>query len=244
MLLPDELHRDQYHLLVESRLEGVPVAYITGRLSFMGVDMLAGPEAVLPRRETEVLGRAALRALRRLVRARGFARVLDLCTGCGNLALALAHYEPNCWVSGVDISAPAVRLARRNAGYLGLNDRVQFLQGDLFSPFEAREFWGQIDMVVCNPPYVSSHRIETMPFETAGFEPRGAFDGGPFGMDVQERLVREAPRFLKPDSSLFVEVGLGQGEILACSARKSGAYREIQYVRDEKEDIRAVVMQV
>lgn len=244
MQLPDEILRDQLYQLVEKRLDGVPLPYITGRVSFMGVEMLAGPEAIIPRRETEILGRSALKMLRRVVSERGYARVMDVCTGSGNLALALASFEANCWVYGVDIDGPAVRLARRNAAYLDLGERCEFLQGDLFGPFESRAFWGQMDLIVSNPPYVATRRIENLPFETAGFEPVGAFDGGRFGMDVQERLVREAPRFLKSGSSLCMEVGLGQGEILTHAARRTGAYQRVEYARDECGDIRALLLAV
>lgn len=242
MQLPDEINRDKYLNLIASRLAGVPLPYITGRFTFMGVDMLAGPEASVPRRETEVTGAAALKLLRGLALERGEVRVLDVCTGSGNLGLALAHFEPLCRVYCVDSHGPALNLARRNAVHLGVETRAQFFQGDLFVPFSLMEFWGGFDLIVSNPPYVPSSRIKAAAFDVAGFEPHQSFDGGVSGLEVIERLVTEAPWFLRPGSSLCVEVGLGQSEIAAHMARRTGAYERIQFVHDSCGDTRALIL--
>jgi len=125
--------------LVRQRSAGVPLAHLTGRQCFMGIEMLAGPEALIPRKETEILGYGALRLLRELVASQGQATVVDVCTGGGNLALALARYVPGCRVHAADISAEAIELARRNAQYLGLAPRISFAVGDLFAPLD--ECW-------------------------------------------------------------------------------------------------------
>lgn len=242
MQLPDEIHRDKFSDLVALRLGGVPLPYITGKFTFMGLDMLAGPEASVPRRETEVTGAAALKLVHELASKHDTPRVLDVCTGSGNLGLALAYYEARCLVYGVDLHAPALRLARRNAAHMKVEGRTQFFQGDLFDPFEMAEFWNGFDMIVSNPPYVPSRRIGTYPADLAEFEPQNSFDGGVSGLDVIERLVREAPRFLRPGSCLLVEVGRGQSEIVAHMARHTGAYGRIQFVHDSCGDTRALIM--
>ncbi len=236
----DEAAESRLRELVDQRMSGVPLAHLTGRQSFMGVEMLAGPEAMIPRQETEILGNAALAILKTLVEQRGSAQVIDLCTGSGNLALVLAFRVPGCQVVGVDLSREAVELARRNAGHLGLTGRVQFREGDLFSPLESTDFWGQADMVVCNPPYISSAQVEALPHEIAGFEPRLAFDGGPFGVKILTRLIREAPRFLKPASWLCFEVGLGQGRMMTSMLGKSPKYGQVQTLCDEGGNLRAL----
>jgi len=207
----------------------------------MGLELLAGPEALVPRRETELLGYAALRVLRELVAERGHAVVIDLCTGSGNLAVALAHHEPRCEVIGADLSANAVRLARLNAERLGMTERVRFVQGDLFDPLEAAGLVGAADMIVCNPPYISTAKAAAMPLEISAFEPRLAFDGGAFGISVLFRLVAGAPKLLKPSSWLCFEVGAGQGEPMATRVKRAGAYSEIERVRDGSGEVRALL---
>jgi len=229
------------HELVEERIAGVPLAHLTRRQQFMGIEMLSGPEALIPRKETEVLGRAALRKLDELIVERGSAMVIDLCTGAGNLALALAHHASHCRVFGSDLAPEAVALAQRNARHLGLEDRVEFREGDLFAPFETSEFIGQVDIVVCNPPYISSAKVEAMPDEISAHEPRLAFDGGPFGINFMLRLVRDAHRFLRPDSWLCFEVGLGQGEAMGAKCAAVGHYRSVEYVRNSDGEIRTVL---
>ena len=204
---------------------------------------MAGPEALVPRRETELLGYAALDLVRKAVAAQGRALVVDVCTGSGNLALALAHHEPRCEVIGADLSTDAISLARRNAERMALSDRVGFVQGDLFAPFDELGLQGAVDLVVCNPPYISSSKAAAMPTEIAEFEPRMAFDGGAFGISILFRLVSGAPRFLKPGAWLCFEVGRGQGESMAGRLERAGPYGVVERVRDDAGDVRALLAQ-
>ena len=238
-LLPPEavVRLDQ---LLAKRLAGEPLAHLTGRQQFMGLDFLAGPEALVPRMETEILGRAALTLLRQLVAERGAARVVDLCTGSGNLALALAYHEPAARFFAADLSPAALALARRNAAHLGLSERVAFREGDLFVPFESDSFLGRTDLVVCNPPYISTAKVGVMPAEISRFEPRLAFDGGAFGFAILSRLIKEAPRFLKPGSWLCFEVGRGQGPYLANTLEKMREYSCVQKATDASGAVRAL----
>lgn len=229
--------------VIEQRLSGTPLAYLTGRQEFMGIEFLTGPGAMIPRKETEIVGKAALEAVRETARARGTIQVVDLCTGSGNLALALACLEPNCRVTGSDLSLEAVELARQNAAWVEMAERVDFLSGDLLLPFDNERFVGKIDVMICNPPYISSAQVEKMPAEISGYEPELAFDGGPFGIKILTRLVREAPRFLKPDSWLCFEVGLGQGAGLQRTLERNPAYQAVKTYSDEKGEIRALAVQ-
>jgi release factor glutamine methyltransferase len=237
----DEQGANHLRQLVDQRIAGVPLAHLTGRQSFMGIEMLAGPRAMIPRKETEIVGRAALAVLRRVIHEHGFARVLDLCTGSGNLALALASYEKRCQVIGADLSDEALDLAKHNAEYLGLADRAEFWKSDLYESFESDEFWNKFDVVVCNPPYISSAQVSKLPGEISGFEPRLAFDGGAFGVSVLMRLIRQSPRFLKPNSWLCFEIGLGQHEGLERVLERTACYSDIQTHTDEQGAVRALV---
>ena len=229
--------------LVERRAAGIPLAHLTGRQQFMALELLAGPEALIPRKETEILGNAALEKLEGLIQERGSALVIDLCTGSGNLAVALAHHANECRVLGSDLSPEALALAGQNAEHLDLQDRVEFFEGDLFAPFESKGFEGQADMVICNPPYISSAKIEVMPDEIADHEPHMAFDGGPFGVNVMFRLVREAHRFLRPASWLCFEVGLGQGKAMQAQCEKAGHYAIVECAYDDRGEIRTILAQ-
>jgi release factor glutamine methyltransferase len=226
--------------LVEKRLSNVPLAYLIGRKSFMGIDLLAGPGAMIPRKETEIVGRAAVETVKEIAREQEQVFVIDLCTGSGNLALLLAFNEPKCQVCGADLSEEAVELARQNSLHLGLDQRVKFFQGDLFAPFASETYFGSMDLITCNPPYISQAQVEKLPEEILDYEPHLAFDGGPFGVKVLTRLVAEAPRYLKTGGWLCFEVGLGQGKVMANLVKKSGLYADIETYADEKGEIRAL----
>ena len=231
----------QLRELVARRVSGSPLAYLTGRQRFMGIEMLAGPEALIPRKETEILGNSASRALAQLIDQRGQATVIDLCTGSGNVILALAYHEHRAGFYASDLSSEAVALARRNSEHVGVDGRVEFRVGDLFDPFSSEEFVGEADMITCNPPYISTKKVGEMPQEISEHEPSMAFDGGPFGVAILSRLIREAPRFLKPDSWLCFEVGQGQGEPLVAKLKRTGHYREVEGVSDTNGDVRAIL---
>jgi release factor glutamine methyltransferase len=226
---------------VDRRLSGVPLAHLTGRQRFMDLELLAGTGALIPRAETEILGRAALAAARAFADARGSIALLDVCTGVGNLAVALAVHEPRAIVFASDLSPEAVALARANAEHLGVAARVRIAEGDMFAPFQSAAYIGAFDVVTCNPPYISSAKVGAMDPEISGHEPRLAFDGGAFGVTILTRLIREAPEFLKPDSALCFEVGRGQASAIARMLERSAAYRTIEPLADDSGETRAFI---
>jgi release factor glutamine methyltransferase len=225
--------------LVERRLSGVPLAHLTGRQHFMGLEFLAGEGALIPRVETEILGRAVLGAARALADVRGTVTVLDICTGAGNIAMAIAVQEPRSTVFASDLAPEAVELARANAKHLGVADRVRLAEGDMFEAFRSESHLGTFDVVACNPPYISSGKTCLMDREVSAHEPRLAFDGGVFGVTFLTRLIREAPEFLKAGSVLGFEVGLGQGSAIARMLERTAAYRSVERLVDESGEVRA-----
>jgi release factor glutamine methyltransferase len=227
--------------LVEQRLEGTPLAHLTGRQHFMGLEMLASADALIPREETELVGRAALAALQEVAERTGSARAIDLCTGSGNLALALAWHEPRARVWGADLSTQAVALARRNAEHLGLAQRVTMVAGDLLEPFDTPTFGETVDVISCNPPYISSAKVETLVEEVREHEPRLAFDGGPFGIRILARLIDGAPSLLKPGGVLAFEVGLGQGRGIRRRLERGNTWTDIAEIADATGETRALV---
>jgi len=223
--------------LIGRKRQGIPLAHLTGRQRFLGVELLAGPAALIPRIETEIVGRAALQHLG----GRKHPVVIDVCTGCGNLALAYAHHNPGASVYAADLSEDAVALARRNAEFTGLSDRVRFFAGDLFAPFAGLGLEGNCDLVSCNPPYISSAKVPKMAHEIAAHEPKLAFDGGAMGITILTRLFKEGPPFLKPGGALAFELGLGQGPLLFKRLQRLDWVEKVQAHHDAHGEIRAIV---
>ena len=232
---------ERLEALIERKRAGVPLAHLTGRQYFMGLELLAGPAALIPRKETEILARAALARIRSIAERQGEVRVLDACTGSGNLALAYAHYEPRARVYASDLSAEAVELARQNAAHAGLAGRVEFRVGDLLEPFDGPPSLGGCDFLSCNPPYISTAKVKAMHPEISLFEPEAAFNGGVYGVSILGRLVRQAPRYLKPGGWLGFEVGLGQGGMLARQLAKNPDFSTVERFPDAAGEVRAIL---
>ncbi|MGP1666455.1 MAG: peptide chain release factor N(5)-glutamine methyltransferase, partial [Rhodanobacter sp.] len=226
--------------LIARRLSGEPLAHITGRQRFMGLEMLSTPQALIPRVETEQLASASIDLLH-TPEAQHPARVIDVCTGSGNLAFAIAHHVADAEVFGTDISAEAIEFAGHNGAHLGLSARVQFRTGDLLAPFETADFIGHTDLIVCAPPYIRSTKVEQMATEIANHEPRLAFDGGPFGVTILMRLIEDAPRFLRHGGWLTVEVGLGQGAALSKRLQRDESWQEVRALADANGDTRVLL---
>ena len=241
-LEPHEL--EALERLVSKRLEGTPLAHLTGRQRFMGLEMLSSPEALIPRKETELLAGAGIAFARERMARSGDVLVLDVCTGSGNVALALAHHVPGVRVLAADLSPTALDLARRNAGHLGLEGRVEFRCGDLLAPFDEPAFLKRVDVLTCNPPYIASAKVASMHPEISGHEPRLAFDGGAFGLTVVLRLLQEARRFLREAGWLAFEIGAGQGAALTKRMQGASGFAEVIPVQDASGIIRALCARV
>jgi release factor glutamine methyltransferase len=226
--------------LIRRRRDGEPLAYLTGWQRFLGIDLRCDERALIPRRETELLARAAIETARHVVGARGSALVLDVCTGTGNVALAIAAHVERAVVYAADLSPDAVALAQWNATELGLAGRVSFWAGDLFAPFEGMALDGRVDLVTCNPPYIPSSRVIALPREIAAFEPAAAFDGGTLGMDIVMGLIGQTPRLLRTGGALCVEIGRGQGTFVRRRMERSGRYASVEALSDESGETRVL----
>ncbi len=231
----------QLEQLITRRLNGEPLAHLTGRQRFLGIDLLAGPQALIPRKETEILGAVVLDRLAALALGRDEILAADICTGSGNLAIVMARHQPRLKIVACDLSQDAVELARRNAEFCGVQARVEVRQGDLLQPLHDAGLFGRLDLVVCNPPYISSPRVADMAQEISAHEPKMAFDGGPFGVRILQRLIREAPAFLRQGGVLAFEVGLGQGRAVLERLRAQGDFADITPVTDAHEEIRVLM---
>ena len=236
----DSTQADLLESLVTRRLAGLPLSHLTGREHFMGMELLAGPQALVPRKETELLAQVAIDFARQ-GSAHAQMNIVDVCTGSGNVALAVAHHVHGVRVHGSDLSADAIDLARRNAIHLDLAERALFHVGDFMTPFETPEFIGKVDLLICNPPYIGSKKVDQMAREIAAHEPRLAFDGGAFGVAILMRLLDEAPRFLREGGWLAFEVGLDQGPALVKRMQRSDHFSEIRALNNAAGAVRAIV---
>jgi release factor glutamine methyltransferase len=205
-----------FRAFVARRAAGEPIAYLTGQREFYGLDFHVTPDVLIPRAETELLVDIALETKA--------ARILDLGTGSGCLAIAVAKHLPQADVTAVDASAEALEVARGNAARHGVN--VRFLQDDWFAPLAGERF----DLILANPPYVA----EADPHLAQGdvrFEPRGALAAGPDGLDDIRRIVAAAPAHLVPCGQLWLEHGYDQAGAVAALLAQAG-FSDIRQRRD------------
>jgi release factor glutamine methyltransferase len=228
--------------LIQDKKRGVPLAHISKRTMFLDLEYITGPEALIPRVETELLGRGVINKLRELAKERGRLKVIDICTGSGNLALSYAHYIPEADIFCADISHSAISLAKENGHNLGLSKRVNFFEGDLFTPFNNDSFIGKCDLISCNPPYISTSKMTKLHNEIINFEPNLAFNGGIFGISFLSRIIKKGPIFLKPDSWLCFEVGLDQGPSLVKILSNDNRFAEIQQISNKEGFVRAILV--
>lgn len=218
---------DRFRERVERRGNHEPVAYICGTCGFWTLDLAMDSRALIPRPETEhIVDLVKAFASQELDRAW---RVVDVGTGSGALALAIASELPQAAVLAIDISANALELARENAEQLGLRDRVKFVQGDLLKPLVSRTGEAKtVDIIVSNPPYVATN--DETGVGVREFEPEGALFAGHDGLDIIRRLIPQAAASLTADGAFFCEFGASQGRTVRELAE--GAFGEVNIVKD------------
>lgn len=214
LLSPDQ--EKMFRRLLERRAGGEPLAYITGRKEFMGLDFLVSPAVLIPRPETELLLEKAVELLKSDSRAvagsdaRGGPVAVDVGTGSGAIAVSLAVLLDQASVYATDISPGALGIARENAYRHGVAQRIEFRQGDLLGPLLGIPGF-RADLVAANLPYVPSGEIPLLMKGVRDFEPREALDGGPGGLDYYRRLVPQARGLIREGGALLMEIAPGQG---------------------------------
>lgn len=210
--------------LVERRLGGEPLAWITGSVTFCGLDVLVAPGVYVPRWQSEPL---ALRALSRLPE-RGIA--VDLCTGSGAIAKVLHSNRPDARVVATDDDERAVACASNNS--------VEVYRGDLFEPLP-RELDGAVDVIVAVVPYVPTRSMDLLPRDTLRFESTASYDGGDKGVDILRRVIAKSTRYLRPGGALLLELGGDQAELLAGELSRQG-FADVEVLLDDDGDARGI----
>jgi release factor glutamine methyltransferase len=202
---PAEEQRGRFRELVQQRVKGRPVAHLLGRKEFFSLEFEVSPDVLVPRQDTEWVVTECL-SLAKPMKAPS---ILDVGTGSGCLAIALAVQHKGARVTASDVSESALAVAQRNARKHGLNERIRFLHGDLFAPLDSQE---RFDFIVSNPPYIRRAQLQQLAAEVRDHEPRLALDGGEDGFAVLDRLIAGAPAHLRPGGFLIVEIGFDQEE--------------------------------
>jgi release factor glutamine methyltransferase len=220
----------RYEPMVDRRVRREPVAFITGHKEFWGLDFEVSPDVLIPRPETEFIVEEVLRR-RPAARVR---HVVDVGTGSGCLAIALAHEYPGARLTAVDISARALAVAARNAARNGVADRVRFVCADLLEPFTMRA-----DVIVANPPYVPAG-VELSP-DITRHEPAVALYSGTEGLTALERLLSSARAQLADDGLFVVEFGFGQDDRVADLAARAG-WRAVEFKSDLQDIPRVAIL--
>jgi len=200
----------QFLKLVAKRRAGIPISYLIGQKEFWSMPLVVKSGVFIPRPETELIVEKVLE-LDANNDPNNEKIVVDIGTGCGNIALALAKERQQYRIIGTDISLKALKVAEFNAGRLGMKN-VEFVRGSLFKPLAGLGVEGKCDFIVSNPPYVTEAEWVKMPAEIKNYEPKKALVAGERGLEFIEKLVAGVRRFLKPGGWLLVEIGQDQKE--------------------------------
>lgn len=210
----------------ERRAKGEPIQYIVGHTDFLDLKIYVGKGVLIPRPETELLVEEAIKQLRQLTLYDSGLEILDLCTGSGCIALALAKNFPEAKIYGIDISEIAINYAIRNAEENNIKN-INFLKGNLFEPVKNMRF----DCILSNPPYIKREDIRKLQREIREYEPINALDGGEDGLDYYRKILKEAPNHLKEKGIIILEIGLNQAKDVLSTANKAG-FSKVSFVKD------------
>ena len=215
-------------------LAGEPLAYILGEWSFYGLPFAVTPDVLIPRDDTMAVTDLAIEALREYPAPQ---RVLDLCTGSGCIGLAVAHSVETARVTLADVSDKALRIAKQNTANLRLKSRVTAFSVDVLQP--APRFLGQFDLIVSNPPYITTKEMTELPVSVWAYEPHLALDGGADGLDFYRAIVKNFDSALRPGGTVCFEFGLSQEAALGNLLEQAG-FDEINFRKDLRGITRAV----
>ena len=219
------------------RQNGEPLQYILGSCDFMGLELKVDPRVLIPRPETEVLVDEAIKKLgtapyfleEESNKNRALSPILDLGTGSGNIAIALAKSLANVSVTAVDISQDALDVARENAIKHGVDDRIKFVQADMGDYLADSK--GQFDLIISNPPYISTNQMKTLPADVQQ-EPRIALEAGQDGLKFYIDIIKYTPPLLRTGAYLMMECGEGQAESICSMLRISKSFSHIETIKD------------
>jgi len=246
--------------LIELRAKGVPLQYITGKQEFMSLQFKVNSNVLIPRQETEILVETIIDYIknkRGILKERNAVSkkntnsgnkadsvsinrsddisILEIGTGSGCIAVSLAYYIQDCFITATDISEDAIQTARLNASLNGVKEKIDFVVSDLFENVGNKKF----DAIVSNPPYIAKKDIESLDVEVKKYEPIIALDGGIDGLDFYRAIIQKAPDYLKEDGILVFEIGYNQARDVACLMERD--FSNIRIIKDLDKNDRVVI---
>ncbi len=224
--------------LINQRIEGKPLEYIIGLGSFYDNLFYCDQGALIPRDETELLVNTALNFIENFKNEKTI-NVVDMGTGCGCIAICIALNNSRTNIIASDLNKSTILVAKKNVAKFQLERRIKLLTGDLFIPFEEFNYKENIDIIVCNPPYIPKTSLNKMAPEIIDYEPKEAFDGGAFGINFYKKLIHGALVYLKPGGILTFEIGKGQEKLVKRLFKKDISYKNLRYF-DDGESIRVI----
>ena len=225
--------------LVQRRVGREPLQYIVGTQEFCGLEFHVNPAVLIPRPETELL----VEYVAQRISAEQSATIVDVCTGSGCIAVAIARQRPRARLIATDLSSRALDVARQNAIRHSAGERIIWLEGNLLGALAGQKLEGQVDVIVSNPPYIAEADWATLQPEVRLFEPRGALVAGPQGTELHERLLQEAGRYLSPCGALILEICAGQARAIRQIVEQISGYRFHRLVYDEAGLERVVIVE-
>jgi release factor glutamine methyltransferase len=228
---PGEKQLAAFRALVQRAGEHEPIAYLTGKAHFFNLEFEVNRDVLIPRPDSETIVENVLQTARHET---GLAspRVLDLCTGSGCIAAAIAKHLKTATVVASDASAAAVVVARRNIEKLGLSDRVSIEMGDLFEPLSRIVDAQPFDLIVSNPPYIPTAQIDQLDRSVRDYEPRMALDGGLDGLTIHRRILTSAPQHLVAGGRIYLEIMFDQASAALEMANQFGTFGDASIIKD------------
>jgi release factor glutamine methyltransferase len=229
--------------ILKRRIKGEPIQYILGRLEFMGLEFRLTPDVFIPRPETEILVETVSNLIECLMFNLRCLNILEIGTGSGCIAISLAKFLPSVRIIATDISTSALKIAEENSHLNKTEDRIQFIQADIFNIKHKTLNIKQFDIIVSNPPYIPTGEIKNLEPELA-YEPRISLDGGRDGLDFYRRIIQEAPTYLNRGKSfLILEMGYNQCSAIKELFNSAKNFRIIEIVKDYNNIDRVIVAQ-
>ena len=217
---------------------GEPLAYVLGEWDFYGMTLQVNRNVLIPRDDTCAVTELAIKKALFLCES---PRILDLCTGSGCIGLAIAHRVKDARVTLADISKEAMAVAKKNITAQKLSGRVSCISSDALG--EPSTFLGKFDMIVSNPPYITTQEMEELPLSVKNYEPHLALHGGDDGLDFYRSIAENYTKILKPGGYLCFEFGMGQGDAV-CRILETNGYTILERSRDYNDRERAVIAQL
>jgi release factor glutamine methyltransferase len=229
---------DVLHNMVRRAGQSEPIAYLTGKTEFYSIELNITPDCLIPRPETELLVEKAVEFLRTRI---GRQSILDLCTGCGCIAVAIAKNFADADIIATDISDAALKIASENIEKHHLKNRIKLFCGDLFDPIVPRLDVAKFDLIVCNPPYISAPEFEKLDKNVKDYEPKIALFAGVDGLDIYRRIIDKIDTFLKPDAALMLEIGHSQGQAVKELLEQAACFAKVTIEKDFHNNDRIVI---